>query len=167
MSLNGRNGKRKVTPRASFNYTDADFERVMGIMLGLTNNARCCEVLGDVVKEIGDEQLTKLFIHDVGEYWASYCRYFKGLKDVDTKWHYAIFDGFANRGGKVDFMNKECGASNFKYFKNCSKYANAHVSPLTSNRKYVAFLRFLSQTVTASIREKRREFHVDGNNGKK
>lgn len=160
MSLNRRNGKRKVTPRAEFNYTESDFERVMNVMSDLTNNAKCCKVLGVVVKEIDNKEFTNLFIHDVGEYWSSYSFYFKGLENIDAKWYRAIFDGFANRGGKVDFLNKECGANNFRYFKNCSKYANAHLTPFPS--KYSIFLRFLSQTVTASIREKRRKYNIDG-----
>lgn len=152
-----RNGKRKATSRTQFKYTEENYDKVFDELLKLCNNARCCHVLKKVVNETEDQQFKNLFIYDSLNFISNFYYYFKGIEDVPRKYYRGIFSEFNNNGGIVNFRDKNC---NFSYYKATLYY-------IKGKKKFNTYLKFVEETLTAIMRQKRNECMVDGDNKRK
>jgi hypothetical protein len=138
-----------ISPRRKFHYTQEIVDRLFNQLLKLTNYSGSSYVLVEVLNEIDDIRLNQLFIYDLGKFLAEYNYWFKDIDKVPQKYVKTLCDVFYY--GPTRYNMEDTDMKFFKYSVNYAK-----------KRKYTKYTKFLAQTATAAIRNKRLEVCADG-----
>lgn len=102
------------------NYSENAYKEAIAGIKKRTGNSACTEALDDMFKKLDDERITDMFIRENGKLLTDFCRFFKGIEEVSTKYWHPLFDYYENNIARDAYRRTkriaaECMNGEFKH----------------------------------------------------
>ena len=76
------------------NYSENAYSEAIAGLKKHTGDSACVTAINDMFIEIDDDEITDIFIRENGKMMTDFCRFFKGIEDVPTKYWHPLFDHY-------------------------------------------------------------------------